>query len=50
MEIKLSTRTFDEMVVYFIDQVAQMRIEDRYKVQLVGMITAIQTKHEEECK
>ena len=36
-------RTFDEMCEHFIFEVAKMQIEDRYKIQLVGMISVIQT-------
>ena len=42
------TRTFDEMIEYFIDQVRQMKIKELDKMALIGMITMIQTKHEEE--
>ena len=39
-------RTFNEMIEYFIDRVAKMEIEDKYKLELVGMVSAIQTEHE----
>ena len=44
----MKKRTFDEMIEYFISEVRKMQIEDRYKMQLVGMITVIQSEHEEE--
>ena len=49
-KIKVRKRTFQEMVEYFIDQVAFMKIDERYKLELVGMITVIQTEYEEEKK
>ena len=50
MIIKMRKRTFDEMIEYFIAQVHQMKIKELDKMALVGMITVIQTQHEEELK
>ena len=38
-------RTFDEMITYFNDQVAEMKIARIHKMMLLGMITAIAGKH-----
>ena len=50
MIIKMRKRTFDEMIEYFIDQVRQMKIKELDKMALAGMITMIQTQHEQELK
>lgn len=39
--MKLKQRTLDEMITYFNQQVDQMDIDRKYKIQLLGMITAI---------
>ena len=36
------------MIEYFIDQVRKMKIKELDKMALIGMITMIQTKHEED--
>ena len=44
----MKIRTFDEAVDHFIEQVRMMQIEDRYKVQLIGMVSGLQLVHENE--
>lgn len=43
----MKKRTFDEMVSYFNRKVADMEIDRKYKMELLGMITAILQKHDE---
>lgn len=43
-------RTFEEMVSYFNRTVADMDIDRKYKIALLGMITAILQKHDEDVK
>lgn len=38
----MKKRTFDEMVSYFNDKVLDMNIEQKYKTDLIAMMTAIQ--------
>ena len=38
----MKKRTFDEMVSYFDDKVLDMNIEQKYKTDLIAMMTAIQ--------
>ena len=46
----MKKRTFTEMVDYIIEQIRLMPIEHSYKIQLVGMLTALQTKYEMDMK
>lgn len=42
----MDKRTFGEMVAYFNRTVAEMNIAQKYKMQLLGMITAIEVQHD----
>lgn len=44
----MKRRTFEGMVAYFNKTVADMDIPRKYKMELLGMITAILQKHDEE--
>lgn len=46
----MKRRTFEEMVAYFNKTVADMGIPRKYKIELLGMITAILQKHDEEVR
>lgn len=41
----MEKRDFDEMVSYFMDKVLGMDIEQKYRMELLGMVTAIQMEH-----
>lgn len=41
----MKKRDFDEMVSYFMDKVLGMDIAQKYKMELLGMVTAIQMEH-----
>jgi len=41
-------RTFDEMITFFNQTVADMNIARKYKMELLGMIIAIKQKHDED--
>ncbi len=43
----MEKRDFSEMVAYFNRRVADMGISQKYKMELLGMITAIEMKHDE---
>ena len=43
----MKKRDFGEMVAYFNRRVADMDIAQKYKMELLGMITAIEMKHDE---
>ncbi len=43
----LKKRQFDEMVFFFNQKVAEMNIARKYKMELLGMITAIAIEHDE---
>ena len=47
---KMNRRTFEEMVSYFNQTVADMDIDRKYKMELLGMITAILQRHDEDMK
>ena len=47
---KMNRRTFEEMVSYFNQTVADMDIDREYKMELLGMITAILQRHDEDMK
>ena len=42
----MKKRTFDEMISYFNRKVAEMEIDRKYKMELLGMITAILQEHD----
>ena len=44
----MKKRDFGEMVAYFNSRVADMDIAQKYKMELLGMITAIQMEHDAE--
>jgi len=44
----LKKRQFDEMVSHFNLKVSEMNIARKYKMELLGMITAIQMEHDAE--
>ena len=46
----MNRRTFEEMVSYFNQTVADMDINRKYKMELLGMITAILQRHDEDMK
>lgn len=41
----MTERTFDELIAYFNRTVADMNIPQKYKMELLGMITAIGAKY-----
>lgn len=41
-------RTFEEMITYFNQTVSEMDIDRKYKMTLIGMVTALLQKHEED--
>ena len=43
----MEKRDFCEMVAYFNHKVSEMNISRKYKMELLGMITAIEMKHDE---
>jgi len=43
-------RTFDEMITFFNQTVADMNIARKYKMELLGMIIAIKQKHDEDMR
>ena len=45
-EIELKKRTMADMVAYFNREVSMMDIPQKYKMQLLGMITAIEHKYD----
>ena len=42
----MKERSFDEMIAYFNRRVSEMDIAQDYKMELLGMVTAIGYKHE----
>ena len=42
----MKERSFDEMIAYFNRRVSEMDIARDYKIELLGMITALGYKHE----
>ncbi|MBQ1792391.1 MAG: hypothetical protein II008_19605 [Oscillospiraceae bacterium] len=42
----MTDRSFDEMIAYFNRRVADMDIGQDYKMELLGMVTALGYKHE----
>ena len=45
---RMQTRKFDELISYFNRNVSNMDIDQKYKIELFGMITAIGFAHEKE--
>jgi len=46
----MNKRTVEEMVSYFNQTVADMDIDRKYKMEMLGMITAILQRHDEDMK
>lgn len=46
----MKNRTFDEMISHFNITVSEMQITQKQKMELLGIITAIATKHNESVK
>lgn len=46
MKITLKQRTFDEAVDHIIGEIRNFQIPERYKMEFVGMISALQTIHD----
>lgn len=45
----LQERSMDEMIAYFNNAVAEMDIPQKYKIKLLGMISAIGYKYQKDC-
>ena len=43
----MNERSFDEMIAYFNRRVSEMDIAQDYKMELLGMVTALGYKHEQ---
>lgn len=43
----MKTRDFADMVIFFCQKVSEMNISQKHKMELLGMITAIEMKHDE---
>ena len=43
----MEKRDFTDMVIFFCQKVSEMNISQKYKMELLGMITAIEMKHDE---
>ena len=43
----MEKRDFADMIIYFCQKVSEMNISKKNKIELLGMITAIETKHDE---
>jgi hypothetical protein len=41
-------RTFEEMITYFNQTVSEMDIDRKYKMTLLGMVTALLQRHDED--
>ena len=46
-DVKMEKRDFADMVIYFCQKVSEMNISRKCKMELLGMITAIEIKHDE---
>lgn len=46
----MSERKFDELISYFNRKVSDMDIDRHYKMELLGMVTALGYAHEKECE
>lgn len=44
----MKRRTFEEMISYFNQTVSDMDIARKYKMTLLGIVTALQQKHDED--
>ena len=43
----MEKRDFTDMVIFFCQKVSEMNISQKYRMELLGMITAIEMKHDE---
>ena len=43
----MEKRDFTDMVIFFCQKVSEMDISQKHKMELLGMITAIEMKHDE---
>lgn len=43
----MEKRDFADMIIYFCQKVSEMNISRKCRMELLGMITAIETKHDE---
>lgn len=43
----MEKRDFADMIIYFCQKVSEMNISKKNKIELLGMITAIEMKHDE---
>ena len=43
----MKKRDFTDMVIFFCQKVSEMNISQKYRLELLGMITAIEMKHDE---
>ena len=43
----MQKRNFGEVIAFFNRKVSEMKISQRYKMELLGMITAIEIEHDE---
>ena len=43
----MEKRDFTDMVIFFCQKVSEMNISQKHKMELLGMITAIEMKHDE---
>ena len=43
----MEKRDFTDMVIFFCQKVSEMNISQKYRLELLGMITAIEMKHDE---
>ena len=46
----MTERKFDELISYFNRKVSDMDIDRHYKMELLGMVTALGYAHEKECE
>jgi hypothetical protein len=46
-EAEMEKRDFADMVIFFCQNVSEMNISQKHKMELLGMITAIEIKHDE---
>lgn len=46
----MSERKFDELISYFNRKVSEMDIDRHYKMELLGMVSALGYAHEKECE
>ena len=47
-DLVLKKRTFDDIVIFVCQKISEMDIKAEYKVNILGMIAAIEIAHDEE--